>query len=169
MSRLWKVAGAAMLVGLVALVSVGAVFAQGQEQGKPSNGEGQGFKRQVDRPEDGYGFFAVDQEALHAALADALGISQETLEVALEQGDTLYTLAETYGVDFERLVAVMDAAHAQALADAVATGDLTQAQADRMLERGEAGNVGQRSAGRTADMRGKGIDRAPGTGECLNE
>lgn len=166
MSRFWKVSGAVMVVGLVAMVSAGAVFAQGKGQGTPAGEEGLGIKRQIDRPEDGYGFFAVDQESMHAMLADALGISLETLEEAFEQGETLSTLAETYNVDLETLLAVMEEAHAQALAEAIAAGDLTQEQADWMLERPSMRGV----EGRTTANRGnRGPAFMPGTGECLSE
>jgi len=166
MSRFWKVSGTVMVVGLVAMVSAGAAFAQGKGQGTPTGDEGLGIRRQVERTAGGYGFFAVDQESMHAMLADALGISQETLEEAFEQGKTLSTLAETYNVDFETLLAVMEDAHEQALAEAFAAGDLTQQQAEWMLERASVRGVGRMT---TANRGNRGPAFMPGAGDCRSE
>jgi hypothetical protein len=85
---------------------------------------------------------AIDEEALHAKFADALGITSEAFEAAIAEGETLYSLAQEHEVDFAVLKALMEEAHAAALAQAVEDGRVTQEQADWILERREAMGAG---------------------------
>jgi hypothetical protein len=75
----------------------------------------------------------MDRDAMHAKMAEALGISVEELDAAIAAGKTPYQLAEELEVDFAAVQEAMTAAHAEAVAQAVADGTITQAQADQML------------------------------------
>ena len=77
----------------------------------------------------------LDRDAIRAAIAGALGITVEELEAAKEDGTTIEELAETQGVAIEDVEA---AAKAEAIAQvnqAVTDGEITQEQADRLIER----------------------------------
>lgn len=75
----------------------------------------------------------VDQAAVDEAIAAALGITVEELEAARAEGQTVADLAEELGVDMADVNAAVQAAKEEALAAAVANGDITQEQADRIL------------------------------------
>jgi len=77
----------------------------------------------------------LDREATGEAIANALGITVEELQAAQEEGTTLPELAESLGVDMEVVQAAIEAARAEAIAQAVADGTITQEQADAMAER----------------------------------
>jgi hypothetical protein len=79
------------------------------------------------------GMMQVDAEEMHAAIAEALGISVAELEAARAEGQSVYALAEERDVDLAQVTAAMQAAHAEALARAVADGLITQEQAQTML------------------------------------
>jgi hypothetical protein len=55
-------------------------------------------------------------------------------EAAIEEGETLATLAETYDVDFEDLREAMDEARAEVLELAVKDGTITKEQAEWMQQ-----------------------------------
>ncbi|HSB91373.1 MAG TPA: hypothetical protein VLD63_15260 [Anaerolineales bacterium] len=98
---------------------------------------------QVDTPQSpagwgrhgGVGLLAAYDETIHQALADALGISLEEFESARDDGQTLAELAAAHDVDLADLFQVMETARAEAIAEAVAQGNITQAQADWLLDR----------------------------------
>jgi hypothetical protein len=135
MSKLLKVVSLIAAVGLIAGVTVNAVYAQEETPLFPRGSRGPRDGGMGSVAEDGIGLFQIDQEAIHQELADLLGISLSELESALENGETLASLAVKYEVDFEELQSVMDAAHVEALDQAVADGTITQEQADWILER----------------------------------
>ena len=64
------------------------------------------------------------------AAADALGISPDELRTGLADGSTLVEIAEADGVATEDLVAAMVEAAQSRLDELVASGELTQAEAD---------------------------------------
>ena len=97
-----------------------------QQQGRP-NGQGNGR--------------FLDREAARAVIADALGITVEELETAHEDGIKLPELAESLGVEMEVVEAAIEAARAEAIAQAVADGTITQEEADEIVERAELRNV----------------------------
>ncbi len=78
----------------------------------------------------------VDQAVIDEAIAAALGITVEELDAARADGQTVADLAEELGVDMADVNAAVQAAKEEALAAAVANGDITQAQADRLLAGG---------------------------------
>lgn len=65
-----------------------------------------------------------------AAAAQALGLTQDELRAAAQEGTTLAELAEGEGVATSAVVDAMVAAAKAHLAEEVAEGDLTQAEAD---------------------------------------
>jgi hypothetical protein len=80
----------------------------------------------------------IDREAAHeqmqTAVADALGLTVEELQEALAEGQTPRQLAEDLGIDPAVLDEARTAVFAELVATAVAEGDLTQEQADLILE-----------------------------------
>ncbi len=74
-----------------------------------------------------------DTAPMYAAIADVLGIDQQTLFTELQSGKTLTELAAEYGVDLDTVIAAQRTAtqtHLQTMVDA---GLMTQAQADARL------------------------------------
>jgi hypothetical protein len=63
-------------------------------------------------------------------------LTTEELEAAQAAGKRLPEIAEEQGVTVAEIEAALQSAFADALAQAVADGTLTQAQADQLLERG---------------------------------
>ena len=72
----------------------------------------------------------IDQKVL---LAEALGMTEEELQAALNDGQSLSDLMTTQGIDADTLQTNMQAAYEAAIARAVADGVITQAQADAVL------------------------------------
>lgn len=66
-------------------------------------------------------------------IADTLGITPEALRDALESGQTLQQVIEANGKTVAQVVDAAVAEHSTRLAEAVAAGDLTQAEADEKL------------------------------------
>ena len=135
MSKVMKVLSLIAVVGFVAGVGASAVYAQDETPLLPRGSRGPGGQGMGPAIEDGNENFKIDQEVIHQELADLLGITVDEMESALDDGETLYSLATLYDVDFEELRAVLDEAHADVLAQAVLDGTITQEQADRILER----------------------------------
>ena len=106
---------------------------------------------------------------MHAAIAEALGISVEELEAALAAGETPATLALALGVDYAEVQAAMDAVYAAAVAQAVADGLITQEQADWLLshqggQNGQQGNGGSGSTGDSSGQPRRGAGGSAGSG-----
>ena len=74
-----------------------------------------------------------DRETMQATLAAALGLTVDELEAARADGVTIPELAEQQGVSLEDVRAAMEAAKADAVAQAVADGLITEAQGERIL------------------------------------
>jgi uncharacterized protein (DUF433 family) len=131
-----KKAGIGILIGVLLVGAVATVaFAQsaGGVRGKADMLTGDGDDWGPPGPRDGRGFGSID--TMHAAIADALGISVEALDEALADGVTIVDLADELGVDMEAIRAVIQAARDEALTKAVEDGLITQEQADRLRER----------------------------------
>lgn len=106
-------------------------------------------------------------EAMLNALAEGLGLTRTELDARMAAGETPHTIALAQGLTDEEFWALMQAARATAIAQAVAAGTLTQAQADQMLSHNMAGGMGMGAsmnagAGMGAGMRGNMM----GTGTC---
>jgi hypothetical protein len=96
-------------------------------------------------------------ESMTASLTGALGIPVEELETRREAGETVWQIAQSLGFGDVEIRELMGQAKAEALAEAVAGGQITQEQADRMLERqgghGACDGSGQQGQGRSGHGR----------------
>ncbi len=105
---------------------------------------------------------------MEQALADKLNLPLATVESEFDAGKTLAQIALDHGVTQANLQAFMLEVRTQALKAAVADGVLTQAQADRMLQRGYGGmgygmmNGGTGPCGGTGNPIGGGMVRRGG-------
>ena len=108
---------AALIVLALGAIGVGVAFAQG---GQPPAGQG------------GYGWM---HDYVEQALAAKLGLTEEQVEDQLAAGKPMYQIALDNGIKQEDLANFMSGVHKDAFAKAVKDGVLTQAQADRMLQR----------------------------------
>lgn len=108
---------AAIIVLALGAIGVGVAFAQG---GQPPAGQG------------GYGWM---HDYVERALAGKLGLTEEQVEDQLASGKPMYQIALDNGIKQEDLANFMSGVHKDAFANAVKDGVLTQAQADRMLQR----------------------------------
>lgn len=75
----------------------------------------------------------VQRAEQHQALLDVLGMTDDELRAALSDGQTLGDVADAQGVPVDAVVDVLAAPMAERLDEAVASGDLTQAEADEKL------------------------------------
>ena len=172
MNKLWKISGVvAVLVAVVAFAGVTAASAQGPNQ--PDGSISPGRNQAQDGSSMGRGLMAVDEAAMHAAIAGALHLSIEEFEAAVAEGQTAYILAQELGIEFADVQAAMDAVHGAALQQAAAEGLITQEQADWIASRRGGGN-GQGSGmnGGLSDSRTGRMGRGPGSngdysGDCL--
>ncbi|MDF1500999.1 MAG: hypothetical protein P1P76_11065 [Anaerolineales bacterium] len=168
MSKFFRVGIPVVLVGVIALAGATAAFAQSGTTQADATGWGAGRG-------PGTGLLAAYDEAIHAELAKALGMSVEEFEAARADGVTLAALAAENDVPLEDLQAVMHEARAEAIKDALADGAITQEQADWLLERGAMGygpgtaqglcdGTGPRGAGGMGPRGAGGMGRAGRTG-----
>ena len=139
-----RVLGVGLLLGLVGLLMVAPVFAQGNTPPTPTPGAGSGLGlgRGWGRGfglGGGFGHFW----AVFDAAAEALGLTPEQLFSELRSGKTLEEIAEARGVDIQEVYDAMQAARVQemkeAIQQAVQDGRITQEQADWLLEGLEKG------------------------------
>lgn len=137
MERFWKVLSLTLLIGIVAALGVGLVFAQDDTPEPPLKGDGRGPWGWGHERGGRLGFLAIDRDEINAKLAEALSLTVEEFEAAIESGETLSSLAEQADVTLEELQTLMQDFRAEALAQAVAEGTITQEQADQMFERME--------------------------------
>lgn len=115
---------------------------------------------------EGPGMHLVDAGVMHAAMAEALGISVEELEAALGEGTSLVELAEELGVDVETVRAAMETVRAEAINQALAEGVITEEQAEWLLSRPAFGQGTGPLNGRGA---GNGDGPIGGQGPCGGE
>ena len=179
MKKYWKYAAiTTVLVAVVALAGATAAFAQGPANNGPAdrqmtngNSRGPGLANETGAA---MGLMAVDEADMHAAIAEALGMSLDEFEAAIAEGKTPATLADELGIDFAEVQAAMDALHEATFDQAVADGLITQEQADWIashrggaagqsggMNNGQAGSRGAGSAGHSHNNAGG------GTGECI--
>ena len=98
-------------------------------------------------PNDGFGAESFSQlpAETQSAVATALNMSVEELQAAIDGGQTLTEIATAQGVDLATVQTALNAARLDAmktqLADKVAAGEITQEQADAMLQRMESGDL----------------------------
>lgn len=132
MERFWKVLSLSLIVGILAVVGAGVVFAQDDNPEPPYPGEG--FGPRGGRHGGKLDFPGVDREEVRTRLAERLGLTLEEFDTAIADGETLESLADAAGVSMEELRQAMDELHDEALALAVEEGRITQEQADQILE-----------------------------------
>lgn len=160
----------AVLAAVVIFMGATSAFAQG-----PANSVAPAAGNQAHgHMNAGSGLIAIDESVMHAAIADALGISLDELEAALATGKTPATLALDLGIDFAEVRSAMDAVHEAAISQAVADGLITQDQADWMLSH-RGGQNGQQGGGARGGVSGHGGQARQGAGggggyngECPN-
>jgi hypothetical protein len=83
----------------------------------------------------GFGTMGSLHEYFNAAAAYQLGLTAEQLAEQLAGGETIRLIAEAQGMTLAQYREMINKAHAEGLANAVADEVLTQQQADQMLER----------------------------------
>jgi len=117
------IVSAFVLIALAAL-STGVVFAQGNQPPTQPRGP----------------MMAGGEGPLHdymvKALAEALGMDAAKLETRLDGGETAYQIALAQGIAEKDIPALLTAAHAKVLDEAVKAGLVTQEQANWMKSRG---------------------------------
>ncbi len=74
-------------------------------------------------------------DAMFAALAEGLDLSVEELQTRVNNGETLYQIAQSKGLTDEQIQALFNDAHNKAMTQAVESNSLTQEQADWMNQR----------------------------------
>lgn len=134
--------GAAALIAVTGAVAVGTAFAQGETPGATPNatpGVTQQGRMKMWR---GFGFWGGSVTQFDA-VAKALNLTPTQLFEQLHSGKTLEEIAQAQGVELQAVMDAMNAERIQAMKDkiaqAVADGRITQAQADWMLEGIEKG------------------------------
>lgn len=108
-------------------------------------------------PMGGGGGTGVLHDEMVAALASRLGLSAEDLQARLDNGETVPQIAQAQGLSAEQTTTLMRDAMQDALEAAVASGDITQEQADRMSQMG-------RFMGGAAGLMGRGSGMGRGMG-----
>ncbi|MFC4639338.1 hypothetical protein [Deinococcus hohokamensis] len=107
--------------------------------------------------------------AIAAAVAKALGLTEQALLEQLRTGQTVAQLAQSRGVSTAALRTAALAALKQALADDVKAGRLTQAQADQALAQAQADTTfGLNFGGHRGGMGGHGFGGRGGFGGQMN-
>lgn len=130
-----------LLIAVVALLSIGTliVAAQDAQPTMPPTGQGmmggmQSMGMNGMRGMGGRGMMmGMDDMPGVTAVAEALGMEPAALVEALQSGQTLAQIAEAQGVDIQTVTDAMLSTAQTHLADLVAAGTLTQAQADEHL------------------------------------
>lgn len=85
----------------------------------------------------------VDEDRLLQAAAEALDMPAETVRAARREGRSLRALLAEQGVDRAEFMNAMRTAQRQIIAEALQAGDITQAQADRLVACGWTANSGK--------------------------
>lgn len=109
------------------------------------------------------GWKGIGNAELDAA-AGALGITRDELTAQLKDGKTLGEIADARGVDRQKVQDAVVAAYKQRLDQAVQNGDLTQKQADNLLQRFSSLNIMDKPLGRCGWKTGTGSGGATPSG-----
>ncbi len=133
----WMIVAGVVVVALAAMaagVGLGTYVAFAQDETPTPPWPGFGGRGMMGGRWEGENYGPM-HEAMIAAMAEALGLTEEQLEARLEDGETMAEIAESQGVSLEELQTAMTAARQTAMQEAVEQGLLTQEQADWMLQR----------------------------------
>jgi hypothetical protein len=123
----------ALLVVLVSLAFAGLAFAQSGTPDAPGTGfRSGGFGGGRWNGAEGYGPM---HEYMVVAFAEALGISAEDLQAAIDSGKTMWDVAQDQGKTEAEFAELMISARTSALNQAVEDGVITREQADWMIAR----------------------------------
>jgi hypothetical protein len=133
----------------VALGTAGYVYAQTPVPGSGTGGGMMGGRGRMINQAAGAQTGLLHDEMI-AVFAQKLGISVDELNARLAKGETMAQIAYSKGLTADQFSTLMTDARAQAIDQAVKSGELTQAQADWMKTRG----AGMAGSGR--GMRGNG-------------
>lgn len=143
MNKLFWFIGGALVVVLVLGVS-SVAFAQTAQPPQPAQPGyagmgmmGGGFARGGMMRAGGFGPIHT---YMVESLASKLGLTVDEINSRLGNGETMLQIAQSTGLDADKLAEVLDAAHDEALEKAVAAGVLTQEQADWMEQRMNGAN-----------------------------
>lgn len=149
--------GTLVVVAALSLGFAGSVYAQTVQPPtlEPGYGPGmmggrnfQGGGYRVGGMMGGFGQQGATPGFMHdemtTAFAEKFGMTVDELNTRLEAGDTMLDIAVERGLTLEEFRTVMVDFRSKALDAAVASGDLTQEQADLMKQRG-AGMMGFRN------------------------
>lgn len=147
MKKLSKWLVALLSISVLSLFVASSAFASELYRGGPGNG---GFQEDPDaigqRGSFGSGtgipldysinLDGVLEDLLHTSLADALSMDIIDLTARMDAGETFATIALELGYDYAAISEMIVAARADALAQAVVDGLITQEQADWLSSRG---------------------------------
>lgn len=165
MFRFKKLAGLAVLVGLVAALGISSV-ASAQTSVTPTP-TAPTTQQQGTLP-DGPGMRGLRSQAELEAAAKALGMTADELSAELWGGKTLSDLADEKGVDIADVQAAVQAAQVAetktAINQAVTDGTITQAKADWLIKGLDAGYWGPGAQGAFGDDFGFGMGGRGGHG-----
>jgi len=151
-------------VALLAFSAASPVLAAEAQRGGPGNGGGgSGNQGELDTStgvpvEQNIALEGILEDLIHENLATAFGISLEELTARLDADETISQIGLSLGFDLTTINEILARARTDALAQAVATGLITQVQADWLASRGN-----QDPAASNED----GI--CDGTGDCLTD
>ncbi len=120
----------ALLVLVLGALSVGVVYAQGQQP--PVGGYGM-------MGDGGVGWM---HDYVEEALAAKLGLTEAQVEEKLDAGQTMYQVALDAGIAEADIPALLTEVHTVAFDKAVADGVVTREQADFMLQRMQTNGFG---------------------------
>jgi hypothetical protein len=131
-------AGVVLMLGLLSILGIemGIASAQGPTPTPPSGFFGWGSMMGW-----GMGGFGPDSEwhtQMQSAVAKALGMTLDELNMQLRSGKTIAQIAQSKDISLTKLHDDVQAAHKALLQQAVKDGKLTQAQADWMTQRMDA-------------------------------
>jgi len=154
MKNKWlKLGTLAVAVAAVALIALGgAAYAQGPSGDNPAPMFGRGYLM-------GFGRLgaAGPQNSLVAIAAKELGMEQTALVAELNAGKTLADVAKEKGVATDKLVEAFIAPRVQVINNAVASKQITQAQADTLIASLKAHALAELSQPFTARGYGMGL------------
>ncbi len=130
-------------VAVMILGTAGLAFAQSPNPEAPIPGSGYGMRggRGMRGGMMGRGADFISQsgplhDAMIAAMAEKLGLSVESLNARLANGESMAQVAESQGFAIDQFRTLLAEARSSAIDQAVKDGTLTQEQADWMKQRG---------------------------------
>ena len=134
MNKRSKVIAGVLAVAVLVVAAFGAstVLAQGQTGAQPFGGFGVGRGGMM----GGYG--PIMDEPTFVLVAEALGVSTDSLSADVQSGKTLADIITASGKTIDEVSAYVLAERQADLDEAVADGRITQAQADLMIDRMES-------------------------------